>query len=146
MWRDTMVVDYRARIEKLLSFKTDTYEVEFVGTKTTFRGTVPKLRELLYDWLWHIWIKQSTAHWHKFKIETFDVDTVIIVWDYANCNPMIGPKKATCESDPKLAYLVAMSLFNPTVRTDAESDAAGKPREVMCDYWRSFSPAKDCAD
>ena len=68
------------------------------------------------------------------------------MWDYANRNKMIGPMKSTCERDPKLGCLAAVGLFNPTVRTQAESEAAGKLREVMCDYWRNFSSAKDCAE
>ena len=56
----------------------------------TFRDAALKLRSLLYGWLWHIWIKQSTVHWHKFKIETFDVGTILIVWDYANRNGLAG--------------------------------------------------------
>ena len=59
---------------------------------------------------------------------------------------MIGLYKSTCERDPKLGCLVAVCLFNPTVGTQAESEAAGKPRAVMCDYWRNFSSAKDCAE
>ena len=89
---------------------------------------------------------QSTAHWHKLKIETFDVNTVVVVWDYANRDAMIGPHKSTCERDSKLGCLVAVCLFNPTVGTQAESEAAGKPRAVMCDYWRNFSSAIDCAE
>ena len=88
----------------------------------------------MYGWLWHIWIKQSATHWHKFKIETFDSNAVLVVWDYANQNAMIGPYKSTCEDDPKLECLVAVGLSNPTVRTQAESEVAGKPREAMCDY------------
>ena len=91
------------------------------------------MRELLYDWLRHILIKQSSAHWHKFKIEAFDINASVIVWDYAKCNAMVDPVKSTCERDPRLACLVATMLFNPTVCTDAESKAAGNPRPVLCD-------------
>ena len=51
MWRDNVKVDYRARIEKVISFKSDIYEVKFAGTQTAFREAVLKLRELLYDLL-----------------------------------------------------------------------------------------------
>lgn len=146
MWRDNIEVNYLARVEQVLSHKSDLYELKFVGTKTSFRSAALKLRELLYDWLWHIWIKQSTAHWHKFKIETFPKDTIVVVWDYANRNEMAGPSKSTCERDPKMGCHVAMVLYNPTERSDAESETAGTPRPVMCDYWRSFSSAKDSAE
>jgi hypothetical protein len=102
MWMDTVSVSYRSRRPEVLSEKSGIWEDKFVGVTTTFRTAALKLREVLYDWLWHIWIKQSTSHWHKFKVETFDVDTVMIVWDYANRNPMIGPDKSTCERDGKL--------------------------------------------
>ena len=112
----------------------------------SFRETALKLRELLYDWLWHSWIRLLTAHWRKFKTGTFDVNTILIVWDHANRNSMEGPKKTTCERAPKLGCSVALALFNPTVRTDAESKATDKPRPVLCEFWRSFSTAKDCAE
>jgi hypothetical protein len=145
MWGATVTCSYLARKEVALSEKSGIFEDKFAAHTSTFREAALKLRELLYEWLWHIWIKQSTAHWHKFKIETFDKNTVLIVWDYANRNPMIGPWKSTCERDPKMGCLVAVALFNPTECTQAESEAAGKPRAVMCDYWRNFSSAKDCA-
>ena len=74
-----MKVDYRARIGKVISFKSDIYEVKFAGTQTTFREVVLKLRELLCDWLCHISIKESTAHWHKFKIETLAINSIVPV-------------------------------------------------------------------
>ena len=139
IWRDNIAVNYRARIKQVLSFKSDIYETKFVGTKATFRKAVLKLRELLYDWLWHIWIKQSTAHWHKFKIEMFDINSIVAMWDYANRNTMVGPQKSTCQRDPKLACLVAMvsttRLCAPTLNP--------KLRSVLCDFWHSFSSAKD---
>jgi hypothetical protein len=146
MWGDTVTCTYLSRQQVVLSEKSGLFEDKFAKHTSTFRETALKLREKLYEWLWHIWIKQSTAHWHKFKIETFDKDTVLVVWDYANRNAMIGHMKSTCERDPKLGCLVAVCLYNPTVRTVAESEAAGESRDVMCDYWRNYSSAKDCAD
>ena len=69
----------------------------------------------------------------------------VIVWDYAGRNAMAGPDKSTCGRDPELSCLVAKVMYNPTMRTDAESETSGKPRHVLCDYWRSFSSAKDGA-
>ena len=73
-----------------MSCKSDIYETKFAGTETTFRKAPLKLRELSYDWMWHIWIKQSTAHWHMFKIETFDINTIVIACDYANRSAVLA--------------------------------------------------------
>ena len=101
MWNDTVVCTYLPRQEVALSEKSAIFEEMFAKHTSAFREAAHKLRQQSYDWLWHIWIKQSTSHWHKFKIETFDVDTVLEVWDYANRNPTIGPYKSTCERDPQ---------------------------------------------
>ena len=146
MWNNAVICTYLPRQEVVLSEKSAIFEEKFAKHTPKFREVALKLRQQLYDWLWHIRIKQSTGHWHKFKIETFDVDTVLVVCDYANWNPMIGPYKSTCKRDPQMGCLVAVGLYNPTVCTQAESKAAGNHRDVMCDYWRKFSSAKDCAE
>ena len=91
---------YLSRQEVFFSKKSAIFEDKFTKHTSTFREAALKLRSQLYEWLWHIWIKQPAAHWHKFNIETFDINTVLVTWDYANRNPMIGSCKSTCERDP----------------------------------------------
>ena len=117
MWDSAVMCTYLSRQEAVLPEKSGVFEEKFDRHTSTFREAALKLRRKLYDWLWHIWIKQSTTHWHKFKIETFDANTVVMVWDYTNQNAMIGQYKSQCERDPKLGCLVAVCLFNPTVHT-----------------------------
>ena len=110
-----------------------------------FREAALKLRGLLYDCLSHVCINQSTAHGHKFKIEMYNDNYILVVWDYANRNITEGPQKATYayERDPKLGCSVALALSNPVVRADVESEATGTPWSVLCDFWRSHkTPAR----
>ena len=62
MFEKPIVCTYLALQEAVLSDKSGVFEETFVKHTSAFRDTALKLRETLYDWLWHIWIKQSTTH------------------------------------------------------------------------------------
>ena len=73
-------------------------------------------------------MRQATQHWYEFLIETFGMNTLLMTWDYANRNDMVGRSKSTCERDLKTGCVVALVLYSSTVRADAEPEAAGTLR------------------
>ena len=97
----------------MLSGKSGIYEKKFVRKSVTFRDAALKLRLLLRGWCWHISIRQSTAHWQKFKIETLDVGTIVIMWDYANRNDMVGAEEGNVRTRPKARLFGCARALQP---------------------------------